>query len=91
MSAVELGLLAQLVLALAAALLALSAPPALRSASAGVVSAAVGATGVVTGVLVLAGGRVGSTCRPPCPSATSGSTRARSVGSSWSSRARWAP
>ena len=56
----SVGLVAQLVLAVAAAIVALSAPPALRSALAGVVSAAVGVAGAVTGVLVLAGwqGRV---------------------------------
>ena len=57
MSAVEVGLVAQLVLALVAAIVALSAPPTLRSALAGVVSAAVGVAGAITGVLVLAGWR----------------------------------
>jgi formate hydrogenlyase subunit 3/multisubunit Na+/H+ antiporter MnhD subunit len=56
-SAVEVGLVAQLVLALVAAIVALSAPPTLRSALAGVVSAAVGGAGAITGVLVLAGWR----------------------------------
>ena len=57
MSAVEVGLVTQLVLALVAAIVALSAPPTLRSALAGVVSAAVGVAGAITGVLVLAGWR----------------------------------
>jgi len=56
-SAVELGLEAQLVLAVVAAIVATWAPPRLRSTLAGVVSAAVGLTGAVTGVLVLAGSR----------------------------------
>ena len=57
MSAVGLGLEAQLVLAVVAAIVATWAPPRLRSTLAGVVSAAVGLTGAVTGVLVLAGSR----------------------------------
>lgn len=57
MSAVELGLEAQLILAVVAAIVATWAPPPLRSTLAGVVSAAVGLTGAVTGVLVLAGSR----------------------------------
>lgn len=60
MSTVELGLEAQLVLALVAATVAALAPTRLRPAMAGVSAAAVGLAGVVTGVLVLAGeeGRV---------------------------------
>jgi hydrogenase-4 component B len=54
-NAVELGLEAQLVLAVVAAIVATWAPPRLRSTLAGAVSAAVGLTGAVTGVLVLAG------------------------------------
>lgn len=57
MSAVELGLEAQLVLALAAATVAVLAPTRLRPALAGVLAAAVGLAGAVTGVLVLAGRR----------------------------------
>jgi formate hydrogenlyase subunit 3/multisubunit Na+/H+ antiporter MnhD subunit len=56
-SAVGLGLEAQLVLAVVAAIVATWAPPRLRSTLAGVVSASVGLTGAVTGVLVLAGSR----------------------------------
>jgi len=59
-SAVELGLVSQLVLALVAASVAVLAPTRLRSPLAGVAASAVGVAGAVTGVLVLAGrgGRV---------------------------------
>jgi hydrogenase-4 component B len=56
-SAVELGLEAQLVLALVAATVAALAPARLRPALTGVLAAAVGLAGAVTGVLVLAGKR----------------------------------
>ena len=57
MSVVELGLAAQLLLALVAATLALLVPARLRPVLAGVATAAVGLAGAVTGVLVLAGER----------------------------------
>jgi hydrogenase-4 component B len=56
-SAVALGLAAQLVLALLAATMAVLGPTRLRPALAGVSAAAVGLAGAVTGVLVLAGRR----------------------------------
>ncbi len=55
MSAVELGLTAQLVLGAAAVVLALVAPPRLRNAAVGSLSAALGASAVATGGAVLAG------------------------------------
>ena len=57
MTAVELGLVMQLVLAPVAATVAVLAPSRLRPAMAGVMAAAVGLAGAVTGVLVLAGRR----------------------------------
>ena len=56
MSSVEVGLAAQPALALIAVVAAALAPPRWRSLLTGLVSSAVGVAGVVTGVLVLAGG-----------------------------------